>query len=321
MNNEDVATTESTTEELTPEQETNLDSIDNTQKYLQMVEELLTQQLIDFTEDQQKFESCSKDAAYWIDVRNNLLQEVNSSFLETEKIFKEYSLNYDEFPPEIQQVLNGSDNGLKIIQRMIGRLLEQAAPLSELSVLEDLPLLPDQTELLLAVENEQDREVAEKKLGKLLKDLGNQRWDVLSNGTNTVNSYRKEFIRFIEKRVLNIVDGIESGKNNSLSLIASFKDAYIDQSENLDIWFSTYSRLRDLLIQMLAKVHIFKMEVKIGTPIDYEKHEPFDVEVDESLKNEDIKELIRSGYEYIPEQNSRSVLRPAQVVVVKNLES
>ena len=321
MSNEDVVTTESVTEELISEQETNLDSIDNTQEYLKLVEELLAQQQIDFTEDQQKFASCSKDAAYWSDVRNKLLQEVNSSVLETEKIFKEYSITYDKFPPEIQQVLNGSDNGLKIIQRMIGRLLEQSAPLSELSVLEDLPLLPDQIELLLSVEKEQDRETVEKKLGKLLKDLGNQRWDVLSNGTNTVNSYRKEFIRFIEKRVLNIVDGIESGENNSLSLIASLKDTYIDQAENLTIWFSTYSILKDLLIQMLAKVHVFRMEVEIGTPIDYEKHEPFDVEVDESLKNEDIKELTRSGYEYIPDQSTRSVLRHAQVVVVKNLES
>lgn len=321
MNNEDGVTTEPITEELISEQEPNLDSIDNTQEYLKLVEELLAQQQVDFTEDQQKFESCSKDAAYWIDVRDHLFQEVNSSILETEKIFKGYLTTYDEFPPEIQQALNGSDNGLKIIQRMIGRLLEQAAPLSELSVLEELPLLPDQTELLLAVEKEQDIESTEKKLRKLLKDLGNQRWDILSNGTDTVKSYRKEFIRFIEKRVLNIVDGIESGENNSLSLIASLKDTNIDQSENLALWFSTYSSLKDLLIQILEKVHIFKMEVEIGTPIDYEKHEPFDVEVDESLKNEDIKELIRSGYEYIPEQSPRSVLRPAQVVVVKNLES
>lgn len=321
MNNEDVVVTEPISEELIPEQETNLDSTDNTQGYLKLVEELLAQQQISFTEDQQKFKSYSDEAAYWINVRTNLLQEVDSSILRTAEIFKQYSTTYDGFSPEIQQALDGSHNGLKIIQRMIGRLPEQAAPLSELSVLEDLPLLPDESELSLAIENDQDQETTEKNLRKLLKDLGNQRWDILSKASDTVKSYRKEFIRFIEKRVLNVVDGIESGENNSLSLIASLKASYIDQSENLALWFSTYSSLKDLLIQMLEKVHVFKMEVEIGTPIDYEKHEPFDVEADESLKNEDIKELTRSGYEYIPEQSSRSVLRPAQVVVVKNLES
>ena len=321
MNNEDVVVTEPISEELIPEQETNLDSTDNTQGYLKLVEELLAQQQISFTEDQQKFKSYSDEAAYWINVRTNLLQEVDSSILRTAEIFKQYSTTYDGFSPEIKQTLDGSHNGLKIIQRMIGRLPEQAAPLSELSVLEDLPLLPDESELSLAIENDQDQETTEKNLRKLLKDLGNQRWDILSKASDTVKSYRKEFIRFIEKRVLNVVDGIESGENNSLSLIASLKASYIDQSENLALWFSTYSSLKDLLIQMLEKVHVFKMEVEIGTPIDYEKHEPFDVEADESLKNEDIKESTRSGYEYIPEQSSRSVLRPAQVVVVKNLES
>lgn len=321
MNNEDVVVTEPISEELIPEQETNLDSTDNTQGYLKLVEELLAQQQISFTEDQQKFKSYSDEAAYWINVRTNLLQEVDSSILRTAEIFKEYSTTYDGFSPEIQQTLDGSHNGLKIIQRMIGRLPEQAAPLSELSVLEDLPLLPDESELSLAIENDQEQETTEKNLRKLLKDLGNQRWDILSKASDTVKSYRKEFIRFIEKRVLNVVDGIESGENNSLSLIASLKASYIDQSENLALWFSTYSSLKNLLIQMLEKVHVFKMEVEIGTPIDYEKHEPFDVEADESLKNEDIKESTRSGYEYIPEQSSRSVLRPAQVVVVKNLES
>ena len=77
--------------------------------------------------------------------------------------------------------------------------------------------------------------------------------------------------------------------------------------------------LGKMLLDMLEAVKVYPMAVEIGKQIDYKRHEPFDVQPDENLLNEDIKEVTRQGYEYEPETDlDLIVLRSARVVVVNN---
>jgi molecular chaperone GrpE (heat shock protein) len=61
------------------------------------------------------------------------------------------------------------------------------------------------------------------------------------------------------------------------------------------------------------------MDVHVGDEIDYTRHEPFDVESDPTLRDEHVKAIIRKGYEYAADNGLSCVLRPAQVVAVKNV--
>ena len=66
-------------------------------------------------------------------------------------------------------------------------------------------------------------------------------------------------------------------------------------------------------------MNVRPMTIQIGEMVDYMQHEPFDTVQDPSLPTEAIKEEVRSGYEYwLSDSQAPTVLRAAQVVVVKN---
>ena len=215
--------------------------------------------------------------------------------------------------PELEQKLQQRQKALELIAKMLGRLPEQ----TNLFVKDETPpeYLPKITELELMdiVKANTDNE-SELAIKKKLKQVGNERWQIVSDSRKLVSGYHKRLLNFFDKKILPILDGIDDGEKYSKELKTECDDPNI-----LESLLQLHDELRQIVLEMLELVKIRPIEVQIGTLIDYNCHEPFDVQPDEDLPNEVIKEVTRKGYEYqLEESQEWQVLRVAQVIVVKN---
>lgn len=248
-----------------------------------------------------------------------LLKNVQSFLATSNQIFSDNMEIAQSLPTELQERLKGRLEGLEILRKMTSRLPEQAQELIEDVLPEDLNNLPNKQELQdkLPTEIKEPKSVAEF-LEHEFKVFGNERWQKVTKMRDTAQARRKRLLHFIGKKLLPIMDGLDSGKGYSISLIASMKEENPEQSEQLTSWFSIYDLLEEQLLDLFLQLGVHQMKIDRGTPIDYNRHDPIDVEADNTLQTEDIKEVSRAGYEYELTPDSRIVLRCAEVIVVKN---
>ena len=130
------------------------------------------------------------------------------------------------------------------------------------------------------------------------------------------NKQRKILLNLIEKQVLPIIDGIVDGKNHTEELEKEKTEKKNEFEKNIAFLLYVYNKLDRMLLENLEQVGVSRMNIEIGVPIDYERHEPFDVEKNSSLPNETVASIIRDGYEYCESDVAiTSVLRPAQIIV------
>ena len=282
-----------------------------------LVRKCLAQEEANLTEDQHNLDGYNREAQNWTSQGKALLEGMQPTVQACNAILSSCKQVQASLPPKLQEKLQGRQEGLDLISKMLERLLGQAAGLAEDEPLESP--LPSQPDLMALLTDETNEESARKVLDKQLKVIGNERWQLITKTRNSAQERRQRFLHFVEKRVLPVLDGLDNGEQNSKSLISQMKTDHPDLAESLTQWFETYSVLRQELMNLLNQVGVHLMEVKTVTPIDYERHEPFDVESDDTgLQDEDIKEVVRKGYEYALDSNTRTVLRAAQVIVVKN---
>ncbi|NER08149.1 MAG: nucleotide exchange factor GrpE [Okeania sp. SIO3C4] len=242
---------------------------------------------------------------------NELQQRIESVVKNCQQKISEYQ---PITVPKLEQRLQKRQKALELIGKMLGRLPEQ----TNLYVTNETPpeCLPKITEAelieIVKTNTEQDIEVVIK---NKLKQVGNERWQIVSECRKLVLEYHKRLLNFVKNRVLPILDGIDDGEKYSREL----KTECSDDPNILESLLQLHDDLRQIVLKMLELVNIRPIEVQIGIPIDYNCHEPFDTQPDASLENEVITEVTRKGYEYqLEESQEWQVLRPAQVIVVKN---
>ncbi len=181
------------------------------------------------------------------------------------------------------------------------------------------PVKLDKEAIAEIVRQQEDEDSAQKAIKQKLIKIGNERWQIVSQNREEAKSQQKKWLQFVDRKILPILDGIDDGKKYSQQLIEELKNQYSQDKESLKSWFETYDKLRTKSIDMLKEVQVYLIKIEVGKPVDYDRHEPFDVQFDEEKDDESIKEIIRQGYEYTTPINNEKkfVLRPAQVVVVK----
>ena len=287
---------------------------------LMLIDQKLEEQKNDLEEDRQELASYREQVQKWT-TRNQTLQEgIKLTVEQTDKILSQSSEIKNKLPQPLQEQLQKRQEGLNLIGKMLGRLQEQInANIEEPAELEELPTVSEQ-ELKSLLDSESDEELGKKAIAKKFKEVGTQRWKIVAQQRDLAEKLRKKWLNIIDKKILPIIDGIDDGAKFSDNLIQQLKTENSEQATELDNWFGTYHGLRGLFLDMLASVGVHPMIVKTGEQIDYNRHEPFDVQSDPNLNNEDVKEVTRQGYEYEPEAEGQEmlVLRSAQVVVVKN---
>lgn len=235
-------------------------------------------------------------------------------------LFDDCNEQFQALSEELQEKLKGRQEGLELVKKMLERVVEQIQTISassdDLDLVDNLPE-PNQQIIEGVINNQEDEDSAKLEINKEMKKIGNDRWLLVSRSRDLQKECQNKWLQFVDRKILPIIDGIENGQKHSENLIEELKQQYQNDQEHLSLWYGIYEKLRGNLIDMLESVQVHLAKVDVGMPIDYNKHQPCDVYLDKSLPEESIKEIVSQGYEYIKNSGEKMLLRPAQVIVVK----
>ncbi|MEM5017447.1 nucleotide exchange factor GrpE [Metabacillus indicus] len=130
----------------------------------------------------------------------------------------------------------------------------------------------------------------------------------------------KRFFGFVEKGIAPVFDGLFSGRSHAEKFTLELASSAHHQVGEVAEWLNIYSRLMNEIEGFLEMYQIEFYLPKTGILFDEMKHEPIGVVEDAEFKDEQIKEVVRCGIYYSEEypEKKKLLLRPAQVIVVKN---
>jgi hypothetical protein len=210
---------------------------------------------------------------------------------------------------------------LELSKRMLERLREPIELLKKSTLPSEQLLRLQLQDLVDLLRSQNDEAEAQKILAKKVKETGDTRYKSIREWRDLAEKSQKQWLNFIEKKLLFALDGINDGKPYAEHLVGELINGYKIPScqQKLSDWLQTYVDLENILIEALKNLDITQLLVVRSQPVDYDRHEPIGTEPDPNLPHESIKEVTRNGYEYkLPDQEQPSILRSAQVIVVKN---
>lgn len=225
--------------------------------------------------------------------------------------------NIREIEPRIDELLKGRRDGLALITE---KMLPRVADRMQKSIIEKQQppyLVKNGKDFWISIlTKEGNLQIARQKVSLQLKTIDDERYKAVMEWRELANKQRKILLNLIEKQVLPIIDGIVDGKNHTEELEKEKTEKKNEFEKNIAFLLYVYNKLDRMLLENLEQVGVSRMNIEIGVPIDYERHEPFDVEKNSSLPNETVASIIRDGYEYCESDVAiTSVLRPAQIIV------
>jgi molecular chaperone GrpE (heat shock protein) len=291
-------------------------------QFEELIREMLKQDAQSLHEDEQECQSYIDQAKLWQSKTEDLSKSVLGAISGCSDRIKQCDELMEQFKtetPSIYKSLQSRYESLQLSNRMLDRLREP------LELLKNLALPPEHlfrlrmSDLVELLRSQTDESQAKQILAKKLKEAGDARYKSIREWRESAEKLQKQWLHFIEKKLLPALDGINDGKPYAEPLVIDLKESYqtSNHREQLSNWLQTYSDLEDILLQALNSLDITMMQAEIGQPVDYDRHEPIGTEEDLNLQHEHIKEVTRKGYEYKIEERSL-LLRNAQVVVVKN---
>lgn len=268
-------------------------------------------------EDQKELANTVSRSQIWSARTGSLRAAIEAAVTSAADVLAACAKAEEDLPSEVRDELHGRQEGLNLTGKMLSRLPGRLPQEIDI-VAEDLPTVGEKGwhDLL---SGERKEESARRRIRQETGRIGSERYQVISRVRSSGEKAQKSTLGFVEKHVLPVLDAIDDGESHSAPLIMELSDKHSDEKERLDTWCKTYGDLRDLLLSALAEAGVQPMAVEIGTHVDYDRHEPFDVEPDPDLADESIKSVVRRGYVYASGNGQPCVLRPAQVVAVKNV--
>lgn len=289
------------------------------------IEELIAQakkrEKKNLDEDKKIVEINLRHARFWEAQGKKLKSEIQKVENRATDIIDSSKAILETLPPGLKDELQNSQEGLNIVGRMLKRLVDPGDRLNELTkgvVSTGTWKELQENEWEKVLENETTEESALRAINKRLNVTGRENYRIVSSLNEMAEKRQKMCLSFFERQVLPILDGVNDGKKHLIQRIGELKEEYPEKVSGLNDWFKAYTDLQDELTKLLEKMGVYRMVIEPGTKIDFESHEPFGVEPDPEMEDEQIKEIIREGYEYTTQDGNRQVLRAAQVVVVKN---
>jgi molecular chaperone GrpE (heat shock protein) len=272
--------------------------------------------------DLENVQAYSQEAEQWAERSRRLRVGVEKAVEACELIATQAKEEKEKLPATLQEKLASRQQGLELTVKMLMRLKEHPH-FPEQSVTEDLNAVVSPARGLQEWQNllsdECDERTAQKVIESGLRQASNERYQVVARVRNAAAGRRTRVLSFIEKQLLPVLDALEDGQRHSDAMVEEAIAGNPEATTSLRQWFDSYKSMQNAILDELQGIDVAPMSVVLGSPIDYNCHEPFDVESDPTMEDEHIKAVTRSGYIYQSQDNEAArVLRPAQVVVVKN---
>jgi molecular chaperone GrpE (heat shock protein) len=154
----------------------------------------------------------------------------------------------------------------------------------------------------------------------VLQEITNQYEEAEQQLSQLIEGAESRFLKFIEKSVAPIMDGLVSGHYYGKELLEEIKASGYSPIQSVEDWLNVYSKLLKPIDKLFDENGIKRYFPKIGDRFDEHSHEPIGVVEDPNFEDEQIKEVTRIGLIYKKNIDSQPqfLIRPAQVIVVKN---
>ena len=291
-------------------------------KFETLIQETLEQDAQSLGEDEQECQGYLDQAKLWQSKTETLYTSVLSAIGKCSDRIKQCDELMEQFKtetPSLYKSLQSRYESLQLSNRMLDRLREPLDLLNKSSLPAEYLFRLQMSDLVELLRSQTDEAEAKKILAKKLKEAGDARYKLIREWRDSAEKLQKQWLHFIEKKLLPALDGINDGKPYADHLVTDLKESYRTSScqEQLSNWLQTYSDLEEILLEALRSLDITTMQTEVGQPVDYDRHEPISTEPDPKLQHEHIKEVTRKGYEYTIAERSL-LLRNAQIIVVKN---
>ena len=288
----------------------------------ELIRETLEKDEQSLREDQQECQVFINQAKLWQSKTETLCTSILSAISRCSDRIKQCDELMEQFKtetPSLYKSLQSRYESLQLSNRMLDRLREPLDLLNKSSLPAEYLFRLQMSDLVELLRSQTDEAEAKKILAKKLKEAGDARYKLIREWRDSAEKLQKQWLHFIEKKLLPALDGINDGKPYADHLVTDLKESYRTSScqEQLSNWLQTYSDLEDILLEALRSLDITMMQTEVGQPVDYDRHEPISTEPDPKLQHEHIKEVTRKGYEYTIAERSL-LLRNAQIIVVKN---
>ena len=279
-----------------------------------------------YNKDFLEFNKLIENIKYWEKIGKQIYSDISDKEPLLNEFINKGANILNKFPVEIKEQLQTKQDGLNIIGRMIRRLFDSGGLLTNISETisfeESLKEPLSNQNWLEILKNCSTLSDAQEKIDKLLEKYENNNYKIVYSNNELSKNCEKNISSFMNKKFLPIIDAVYEGKKHcsrhSKGISNSHNGNYAYEVQE---WFRIYSDITDKLESILIKVGIEKIEVSVGDFIDFNLHEPFTVEPQPDMENEQIKEIIKQGFEYKMPDGSKKILRPTQVVVVKNISN
>lgn len=253
--------------------------------------------------------------------REALVRAVGGIYLGFQIILIDQRADEAALPLQMKAVLLGRREGLDLCLRMLERAktrIEQEANAPPPARRALAPSLGEADIMAVAGGVETGRHDAPRSaLRDFLKRRRIRNHRVVAEQRGRAEALERSIATAVTKLLLPVLDGIEAGARLARTLAAELSEPHPDARTLLDRWLGAYDRLIVSARSALGAVGIHPIVCLRGERVEYERHEPTDVESDAELADETIKEVTRTGY-VLQVGAQAQVLRPAQVVVVKN---
>lgn len=293
----------------------------NKSKFEHLIKDSLRRDADSWQEDDSEYQKYGKLGKYWQDKNKLLFSELSAIISECiNEIEKNSQLisQFSDLYPLAKHLANRQES-LQLIQKMLERLSEPLERLKNPHFSPTELIKVQESELLNLAQIPADEKKVKIIIDKKNREVENSRNQSIRECRDCSENLQKQWLHFIEKRFLPILDAIDSGKKYSEDLKVELPKNYPSYDEEISQYLQIYSRLQETLLTTIQKVGIQPMNVEIGKPVNYLLHDPIGTEEDFNLDNESIKEVTRKGYEYTHDLLDKTIpLRSPQVVVVKN---
>ncbi|MCT7952980.1 nucleotide exchange factor GrpE [Ancylothrix sp. C2] len=286
-----------------------------------LVEDVCQKDEVSLAQDQQDIDDYYKQAQHWSNLNATLNYDLKSAIENWQSnLLPDCRKLKEQLPEKIQERLKPRHEVIEMINRSFLRLrgVVDGLMANELPAKPQLPAITQQ-QLRNIVDADLDPDAASQAIETELNHVQRERYQQIRAIQDIAETHQKNFTNFVKNKVLVILDNLDEGERYSKPVIKELVEKTRQYQEILEHWLGFHGILRANLLDLLTSLGISTMKIEIGSPIDWNRHEPLDKEADPQLPNESIKEVIRKGYEFsMGDGKQPQLLREAMVIIVNN---
>lgn len=286
-----------------------------------LVEDVCQKDEVSLAQDQQDIDDYYRQAQHWSNLNATLNHGLKSAIENWESnLLPDCRKLKEQLPDNIQERLKPRHEVIEMINRSLLQLRDVVDGLmvNELPAKPQLPTITQQ-QLRNIVDGDLDPDAARQAIETELNHVQRERYQQIRALQDVAQTNQKNFTNFVKNKVLAILDNLDEGERYSKPVVKELVEQNRQHQEILEQWLGFHKILRANLLDLLTPLGISTMKIEIGSPIDWNRHEPLDKEAEPQLPNESIKEVIRNGYEFSMRDGKQpQLLREAMVIIVNN---